>query len=124
LVVIGTNKYEVRYISVASQEEQPNDQSQANPDPMPLQILAIPALNTFYTDANIHKAYMLSMNTTVILTRSSLLMASQFPEKKEFFCKTVDENSQTLLDQPSGNYNGTLTVEGFCEDLVNKESLV
>jgi hypothetical protein len=29
-----------------------------------------------------------------------------------------------LLDQPSGNYNGTLTVEGFCEDLVNKESLV
>jgi hypothetical protein len=28
------------------------------------------------------------------------------------------------LDQPSGNYNGTLTVEGFCEDLVNKESLV
>jgi hypothetical protein len=79
LAITGANKYEVRYISVASPDEQSNAQPQKDQRPPSPQILAISALSTFYTNTTIHKAYMINMNTTVILSKGNLIMVSQSP---------------------------------------------
>lgn len=74
LIIMGADKYEIRYVSVVSPDEQLKQPNQQN---ISTQILAVPSLGTFYPNVNIQKVYQIDMNTSLILSKNTLLMVSQ-----------------------------------------------